>query len=235
VSFDTKDEVTYISSNKFFLLPPHTHQLIQGVKVGIILLWSLKEIATFCECLDMNTLFKGRNKNDNSLIKPPLKILNINPLLNLYIKSLILAHDEGIECPTYLEHKIKELLMLMRFYYTQDSLADFFLPLFEQNSAFRTSLREKETISNLSIGQFAEENHSSRSTFHRNFKKEMGTTPVKWKTEERIKKIYHELKITDKPLKQVSEECGFSTVTYFNDFCKKHFGKTPGQIRQIEN
>ncbi|MDR2474415.1 MAG: helix-turn-helix transcriptional regulator, partial [Bacteroidales bacterium] len=77
----------------------------------------------------------------------------------------------------------------------------------------------------------AEANNASLSGFHHRFKQIMGTTPLRWKNEERLRLIYFDLQMTNKPLKYISEEHGFQSLSYFNKFCKKKLGKTPGQIR----
>ncbi|MFA7584396.1 MAG: helix-turn-helix domain-containing protein [Proteiniphilum sp.] len=42
----------------------------------------------------------------------------------------------------------------------------------------------------------------------------------------------HELKFTDKSVKEVGFELGFNTPDYFTYFVKKHTGLSPSQLRK---
>jgi AraC-like DNA-binding protein len=139
--------------------------------------------------------------------------------------------QDGLKCVYYLENKMEEIMLLMRVYYTRELLAEFFASLSHDYLVFKTSISENRNMM-LSVKDLAEMNHSSISGFHHRFKKIMGTTPSRWKNEERVKMIFRELMTSDKPLKQISDEQGFQSISYFNKFCKKHLGKPPGQIRK---
>lgn len=50
--------------------------------------------------------------------------------------------------------------------------------------------------------------------------------------EQLIMRARHELKFTDKSIKEVGFELGFNTPDYFTYFVKKHTGLSPSQLRK---
>lgn len=50
--------------------------------------------------------------------------------------------------------------------------------------------------------------------------------------EQLIMRARHELKFTDKSVKEVGFELGFNTPDYFTYFVKKHTGLSPSQLRK---
>ena len=50
--------------------------------------------------------------------------------------------------------------------------------------------------------------------------------------EQLIMRTRHKLKFTDKSIKEVGYELGFSSPDYFSYFIKKHTGLSPSQIRK---
>ena len=74
--------------------------------------------------------------------------------------------------------------------------------------------------------------HYSLSGFQKRFKKVFGVSAYHWMKDVRSKSIYHQINSTEKSFKEISDEYGFSSPSHFNDFCKVHFGTTPGRIRR---
>ena len=67
------------------------------------------------------------------------------------------------------------------------------------------------------------------------FKKDKGTTFVKYLTSLRIDKAKELLKLTGDRIVEISEQCGFNDVYYFSHCFKKHTGVSPKKYREEQN
>jgi AraC-like DNA-binding protein len=232
--YSDKDVEQVIQKGKLFLLPATTHLQISGLKASSLLFCYLKGNVQFCDCQKLEDLYQAEEKKIRIAKSAPINVLDIKSPLQSCIDSFIEPYRDGLKCMNYLKNKISEILLLLRTYYPAEILAEFFQQVLTRDMAFKAAMQE-HSKKRLTAGELAELNHSSVSSFHRHFKKAMGTTPTQWKNEERKKMIYHELKATNKPLKQIYKEYGFSSASYFTKFCWKHLGQSPGKIRKESN
>ncbi|MCC8095108.1 MAG: helix-turn-helix domain-containing protein [Tannerellaceae bacterium] len=46
------------------------------------------------------------------------------------------------------------------------------------------------------------------------------------------KKVLREIISSNLPLAVIADKCGFATLSHMTDFCKKHIGMPPSQIRK---
>ena len=67
------------------------------------------------------------------------------------------------------------------------------------------------------------------------FKKDMGTTFVKYLTGLRLEKAKELLKLTGDRIVEIAEQCGFNDVYYFSHCFKKHTGASPKKYREEQN
>ena len=72
----------------------------------------------------------------------------------------------------------------------------------------------------------------SREYFSALFKAGMGQGFSEYLTSSRIALALDKLAATDKPIRTVSEECGFNDSNYFATVFRKHVGITPGEYRK---
>lgn len=72
----------------------------------------------------------------------------------------------------------------------------------------------------------------SGSAFRKRFKQEFDIPVSEWLREQRKERIMRMLLDTDLPLWQVAESNGFNMPSTFSDYCRRNFGRTPGQIRK---
>ena len=64
------------------------------------------------------------------------------------------------------------------------------------------------------------------------FKQETGCTITQYITSQRLEKAKHYLRYSQKTIKEVSDECGFTDSNYFSRVFKKYEGVTPTQYQQ---
>ena len=85
----------------------------------------------------------------------------------------------------------------------------------------------------LTVSEMANKFNMSNKAFSSRFYKLFGKTPLRWIIDEKSRIIYNEIKNTEKLFKYIAIEFNFSSESHFTNFCKKEFGKTPTEIRNV--
>lgn len=83
----------------------------------------------------------------------------------------------------------------------------------------------------LRVDELMELSGLSRATFHRRFLREMGRTPLEMITELRMGRAKELLLLTDYPIADVADMCGYPDNSYFARAFKRLCGVTPGEFR----
>jgi AraC-like DNA-binding protein len=163
----------------------------------------------------------------NSRTVYPLEIL---PPVGLFLDCLRASLEDGLNDRQYFETKLNELFFLMNVYYTDEALAGFFYPLLNDDFPFiNRILHNRYKV--FSVNEMAALVELSPDDFRLHFKRIFKALPSRWMNRERSRLIMHKLTLTDKPLRLISEECGFLSLSYLDRFCKKHLHNSPFKIR----
>ncbi|MBR0365348.1 MAG: AraC family transcriptional regulator [Clostridia bacterium] len=85
---------------------------------------------------------------------------------------------------------------------------------------------------NITIDDMLDRVHMSRYHFIRVFKRIMGTTPYSYLTSYRINMSKRMLRLTDRSIAEIAEDCGFLDTSNFITHFKKHIGIKPMQYRK---
>ncbi len=72
----------------------------------------------------------------------------------------------------------------------------------------------------------------SYTSFAVAFKNQTGESPVRFLRKLRLQKARYELLNTNKSIKQIAIECGFSSSEYFCNFFRQEIGETPSVFRE---
>lgn len=153
--------------------------------------------------------------------------------------DLIRNYAEGIEyiisckmlCRVFIDLKRKELLYLLRMFYSKRELALFFYEgLFENTSFSCEVIRNYHRYTTVSA--LASSLHYTTSGFEKRFKKTFGVSPSKWLREQKSKEIYRDVCLGKLNFKEISDKYNFSSTSTFSDFYKTIFGETPGVTRK---
>ena len=67
----------------------------------------------------------------------------------------------------------------------------------------------------------------SERTFARRFGQEVGTTPHKWLTRQRVLRARHLLETTDFDIEAIAHECGFATAAVLRSHFQRQIGMPP--------
>lgn len=216
-----------ISAGKMFLLPAGREYKSRAIDECELLVMRLHNTKRLCDCFSLDLLLH----EDKDEVKEDIHFLNINERVETFLSFLIACMTEGLKCTYFFELKAKEFNFLLRAYYTKQDLLRFFYPLLSNDISF-SELVIKNHYKAKTVQELAELTHYSLSGFQKRFKKVFGVSAYHWMKDVRSKAIYHQINSTDKSLKEISDEYGFSSPSHFNDFCKANFGTTPGRIRR---
>lgn len=96
----------------------------------------------------------------------------------------------------------------------------------------RAYIKEHYSNVNLTLDYLSDEFGVSTNYLGRVFKKEVGISVSEFLNNERLSYVLQELEQTDKPAKDITEDCGFVSTNYFYTYFKKKMGVTPQVYRQ---
>lgn len=234
------NSVKKLNRKMLHLYPPGNEILIHSKTETIIIVFRIKSRVYFCDRLSSNHLLNTYKINDSDKSKDikyfqykkhetgSLKILGE---MENYMNSLYVFLKAGINCTYYHELKINELFFIFRFCYAKDDLYKLFYPIlnvdFEFNEFIMKHYKKVKKVSEL-----AQLYNYSLSGFDKLFKRIYGISAGKWLKNQKAKEIYYQINRSDKSLKDISYEYGFSSPSHFNDYSKLHFGATPGELRE---
>lgn len=85
------------------------------------------------------------------------------------------------------------------------------------------------------MADFASLANMTVRSFQRRFKAEFSCTAQEWLIARRAENILNELRSTNKDLTTIAMQYGFSAMSYFTTFCKRHFGMPPSAIRSMRD
>ncbi len=190
--------------------------------------------------------------SDNVLNEPTLSKLQINEMRILHANSIHKAQlAPGIEdrvrtiiemldelITTHLNHKEDAILALINTFFiycdgqcniksnidkhdSKASLVYNFKKLLAEHISELHDVRDYAAMLHVSTGYL---NECVQKVLHENAKSLI--------IEQLEMRIRHALKFTDKSIKEIAFEFGFSSPDYFSSFCKKHIGKSPSDYRK---
>lgn len=190
-----------------------------------VLLLRIKDAPALCDKYTFESLYLGRDMGTlrhahlegNAIVRAGMELLAEN-----------IAN--GLLCVRFMEIKVQELFFYLRAYYTDDELAGFNQPLLGANARFMVFIWQNyRHVRN--VEQFARLSNSPLATFKVKFKKVTGMAPSQWLTGQKVRNVYHEIICGQKSLKEISREYHFASVSHLGSFCRKNFGKTPGNMK----
>ncbi|MCC8197414.1 MAG: helix-turn-helix domain-containing protein [Tannerellaceae bacterium] len=215
-----------IRAGQLLFIPPHTPFRLYVLENVSLILNRISDCVGMCNQM-------GLTKKDWTV--PSLSCscnpLPIKPATELFISSLSGFLEDGLSDRDFHELKLEELYYILKHYYTKEELKRLFHPVLSRNFTFAnfvlTNYMKVRTAKEL-----AKLSHYSISGFEKEFKNVFEVSPYHWMLERKSKKIYHEIKNTNKPLKNIAEEFGFVNLSQLCDFSRRHFKTSPGKIRK---
>jgi len=212
------------------LLPAGDKLSYKASENSILLVCRLNDNINLCHAYSLERLYKKVHKN--ILQKPEiLTPLTIHPRLEYFANELIDTLDDGAKCQIFLQAKITELLIMLRLYYLAEHLYHFFYPILSQDTSFSRYVRT-HWVKHGNVSKLAKAMNMTLQQFTKRFNSVFGQTPYKWMQQEKARLIYGEICQTNKPLKEIAWDHGFTAYTHFSRFCKAAFSMSPTEIRK---
>ena len=158
--------------------------------------------------------------------------LPILPIIEGYVRLFLLASETaGLLTAEFFNVKRRELLCYMKTCYSRKEMAAFLYPILGGRlQSFKNMVLSNYTRFR-TLNDFAREAGMSLSTFQRKFKETFGVTAYKWMNERKSEMVYKDILTTDMTFSEIADKYGFSSSAYLVSFCRRHFGKLPGDIR----
>jgi len=216
-----------INKEETLLIPLHTPFRIRVLEPSPLLRIKLVMNANLCDRITFDNLLE---ENEEIKENPDIGVLLPHQNITCFCNSLKKYMESSFNCAAFFEAQIFALLCLIRCSCNSKSVSDFFLPIVSNDIIFSKKIYENiEYVKNTK--ELAKALCYSSSGFEKRFKKVFKTSPYAWLLEQKSKKIYHEICHTMKTFSELSYEYDFSSPAHFNNFCRKHFGNTPGKLR----
>jgi len=193
-----------------------------------ILIVRLKDSIHLCHTYGMEQLYTRINDTHKPENLTPLEI---NVRLQHFIAGLTEAWYDGLKCRKYFEAKIAELLVMIRAYYSEKLLYQFFYPILSPDTVFSEFVR-LNWLKHGNVRKLSEAMNITVQQFTKRFNSVFGQTPYKWMQQEKARLIYMEVCQNKKPLKEIAWDYGFSAYTHFSRFCREAYKMTPAEIRK---
>ena len=219
--------ISPISSGNMFFMPSHSNTEYVSVTASRILLCKFSYDVNPCLLSSFQQILSS-----GSL--PPSAGMCALPFcetVSHFIDSLLLAGHEILSYPQYQQTKRDEVLMYILSGYPERELSGFFSHISVSELMFCdfvmahykdvTDIKEFAALANMSV-----------STFTRRFRQVFNTSVSAWLISMKAADIISEIRHTDFTFGEIAFHYGFSSSSYLVRFCKKHFGKSPSELRR---
>ncbi len=216
-----------ISKNEMVVFLSGFHGILHTKEDSHTIAIKINTPIQLCNCFSIESLLDEKDEKETY----ELTILKANTTINDYMRVLDLYVGEGFTCCLLIESKVRELFYLLQKYYSKKELFHFFYFYLTNDMGF-SNLVKMYSFKAKSIQELADQTNYSLSGFRKRFKRVFGVSVYQWMTEQRSKNILHEIVNSQKSLKEISDEYGFSSPSHFNAFCKNRYKATPGAIRK---
>ena len=166
------------------------------------------------------------------------KNIQISNWVKFVLDFAQLEKDDEKSMGIFLEHSFTQLaLMLLKSAvgsHTQDINLNTYKTINPQ--IYKTILALKESYQySWTLDEMAKVSRLSKFQFAHYFKDIIGISPYSWLQTYRVVRSQEMLKGTNKTVLKIAMDCGFSSVTVYNQLFKRLYGITPGAFREMSN
>lgn len=215
-------------------LPAARRMNCRATKDSRLLIIRIYGEVRFCDCFTVENLYRMegiRNKGRKSTQTTEPYMLAVNSLMKKYLDMLVICHRAGLRCRYYNEGKVKELMYILRAFYTKHELAAFFEPALAADARFSEMVINSYS-SHGDLAGIATAMNYTVSGFEKKFRKVFGCSPYSWMLQQKAREAWHRVMEGKMNLKQVADSFGFSSPAAFGTFFRKHFGISPAKARE---
>ena len=217
-----------LCKGEFIFLPAGDQFYYRADTMSVILILRLTNNIHLCPHFSIKQLYHRLKEIEKPKSPYPLKI---NARLWHFAEGLIDTWKDGLKCKVYLRLEISKLLTMLPVYYSKDDLFRFFYPMLSPDTTFWEYVRMNH-IKYRTVTELAASMNISPQQFTRKFNNVFGQAPYEWMQQQKARQIYGEICQSNKPLKEIAADYGFTDQSNFNRFCRTHFESTPGKMRK---
>lgn len=227
-----ENEYTNVSNSIFFLNPRHRWKIFKKDTTSSsgYVLYLPKNILDnqFLSNLHINEV---RLFADDEIPK-----INLAPGIEKRIQAILEMLDELTG--SHLNHKDDAIISLLHTFFVYcDGQCNVKSILGEDNSKKVIVYKFKKLVAKWFYKYHEVNDYSRLLNVSNNYLNEcvneiLGVNAKSIITEQRVMRSRHELKFTDKTVKEICFEMGFSSPDYFSYFLKKHTGMSPTKLKQ---
>ncbi|MFC7357065.1 helix-turn-helix domain-containing protein [Jejudonia soesokkakensis] len=162
--------------------------------------------------------------------------IKLSPGIETRVQAILEMLDELLS--THLKHREEAIISLLNTFFVYcDGKCNIKSVISDSNAKSALVYKFKKSIDNNitqyhEVRQFANILNVSRKYLNESVKEVLGVNAKHLIIEQLVMRSRHSLKFTDKTIKEIGYELGFSSPDYFSYFLKKHTGTTPSQIRK---
>lgn len=214
-----------ISAGEMGVIPVNTLMGIEIMEDMQVVFLGFDRNIVLCNRYSLENLFPHcKDVEDNSF-----KIA-MNERITDYLSLLDKCLKDGLHCSHFQNFKKNEFFILLRAYYSKESLARLFKPVVSPSMNFREFVEANFKKVN-KVSDFARLANCSQRVMERKFKANFNESAGQWLAKKKASIIWTEIAENQKDLMGIATEHGFASQSHFTAFCKKHFNETPKKLR----
>ena len=184
----------------------------------------------------MNELMPKIDRQEWSLMDYNFHFTNDVGIYQILQRLLFLFTEDHPSKDLFVDNMLEELIIRIlqtnsRKIYTEKS----FNLSSDNRLAYIVEYIRKNLHNSLSVKSLSRKACMSESNFYRVFKNELGISPTDFINNERIKLAVSLLQNPNKPIKEIYQECGFESRSYFNRVFKRRKKIAPGDYQSQLN
>ena len=228
------DDITYnnVSNSIFFLQPRNNWEIIKkdALSTSGYVLYLPKDV------LDNPLLSKLHINEVRLFANDEIAKINLAPGIEKRTLDILEMIDELLG--SHLKHKEDAIISLLNTFFVYcDGQCNIKSNISENNSKKNIVFKYKKFLNEWfykyhDVEDYAKLLNVSSKYLNECVKETLDTNAKSLITEQRIMRARHELKFSDKTIKEIGYELGFSSPYYFSYFYKQHTGVTPSKLRK---
>ncbi|MDR0866324.1 MAG: helix-turn-helix transcriptional regulator [Candidatus Symbiothrix sp.] len=229
LSYDAYPEKR-VEAGHVMLVPPTSRFKLTVVRDAHLVFCAFDPLSQICENFSLEMLLSSSTDIGDEKLYP----LELKEQIKSYLRVLENYLQEGILCYCMSEHKKRELFFLLQMYYGREELAAFFRPVLNKDVLFKEQVL-KNALTAHSVAELSQSMNYSVSGFKKKFERHFGQSVYTWMQERLSAMILKELRENKKTIKEIAFLYRFSSEPRFYEFCKRHYGQPPGEIRSVSS
>lgn len=217
-----------IKSGNMFLVPAGSSFYGKASTATVLIRYSFTVDIALCNRFAIKNLLRylpdGGLSGRNDFVTLPVR--------DLLRRELELTRDlmrEGLLCVHFQQMRLEIMFMELRGFYRKEELAGLFAPILGVEEDFKDRVLQTFPEVN-SAKELMERLNMSPTVFKQKFHASFGVSAKQWLIQKKKEKLLRDILMTDCTVSELAEKYSL-TVNYLTTFCKKHFGKTPTELR----